>query len=99
MLTVATEVESALQVPPVAPSVIDDVAPWQKLVVPVMVPADGAVLMVMVLNVSDVPQVLETVYVMRAVPAALPYTSPVVSPTDAMDGLLLLQVPPDAVSR
>jgi len=44
----------------------------------------------------DVPQLLITVYVMFATPPLIPVTTP--PDTEAIAELLLLQVPPDAVS-
>ena len=49
-----------LQVPPEVPSVSVDDVPWQKVVVPVMLPAVGVAVMVTEAVVVAVPQPLVT---------------------------------------
>lgn len=94
--TVATAVLLLLHVPPAVPFVVKvDVAPVQSGVVPVIVPALTFGSTVMEMNVeTGLPQPLLTVYVISAVPAATPVTSPVEASTVAIAVLLLLHVPP-----
>lgn len=61
---------------------------------PLIVPALGVLITVIVLNVSAVPQPVVTVYVIFAVPAETPRTLPVEGFTDAIVGALLPQAPP-----
>ena len=82
------------QLPPVVASASVVVAPWQTVVAPVIVPADGVVFIVTVAVMFAVPQELVRVYVMPAVPLETPVTTPVAL-TVAMAALLLLQVPPE----
>jgi hypothetical protein len=61
---------------------------------PLTVPAFGSAVMVMLADELELPQVLLTVYVMVAEPAAIPVTVPVTGSTVAAALLLLLQLPP-----
>lgn len=92
-LTVATEVLLLLQVPPEVASTRVVVVPAQRVVVPVIKPAVGAVVTVTAMNVLAEPQELETIYEMFAEPTVTPVTFPEPS-TVATPELLLLQVPP-----
>lgn len=65
----------------------------QVLAVPVI--AAGRSLTVIVFVAKHPVAVI--LYVIMAVPAVIPVTTPVVEPTDALDGLLLCQVPPLSV--
>jgi hypothetical protein len=59
-LIVATAALLVLQVPPATASAKVVVLPWQMVVVPVMVPADGAVFTVTPIVATPVPQLLVT---------------------------------------
>ena len=61
---------------------------------PVIVPADGDGLTVIPDELLAVPQTVVTLYVMVALPAATPITTPVDEFTVATAVLLLLQLPP-----
>jgi hypothetical protein len=66
--------------------------------VPVIAATTGAVLTVIILVARTVAQLLVTAYVIVDVPAVTPLTMPVSEPTVATAVLLLLHVPPLAVS-
>lgn len=86
-VTVATPVFELVHVPPANASLNCVVRPGQMVVVPLMVPGSAFTVTVFV----AVPQALA--YVITAVPAVPPVTTPVAVITDAMDELLLLHVP------
>jgi hypothetical protein len=71
--------------------------PWPVQATPEPAIGNGFALTVMVLVADTPPQGLDREYVITAVPAATPLTTPVPAPTVATDGLLLIQVPPPAV--
>ena len=94
--TVATAVLLLLHVPPIVPFVVKvAVVPVQSVALPVMVPAltFGSTVIEMKLD-TGLPQPLLTVYVISAVPAVTPVTSPVEAFTVATAVLLLLHAPP-----
>jgi hypothetical protein len=76
-------------VPPVDDVATEIVDPVHTLVLPVI--DAGIVLMV---ATAVLKQPVGNVYVMTAVPAVPPVTTPDDAPTDAIDELLLDQVPP-----
>lgn len=82
-----------LQVPPETPLVSAVVAPAQTVVVPLIVPADGVVDTLTVVVALAEPHALVTVYDIVTEPTATPVTTPVLLIV-AIEGLLLLQVPP-----
>jgi hypothetical protein len=65
------------------------IEPTQTVVVPVIVAGNGSTV-----TVAVALQPVESVYVIVAAPADTPVTTPVVKPTLAVLGLLLLHVPP-----
>src|SRR5450432_4637294 len=67
--------------------------PAQTVRAPLIVPATGRGLTIISADAIEVPHVLVTVYLMVAVPDALPVTTPVLEFTVATTVLLLLQVP------
>jgi hypothetical protein len=73
------------------------VAPAQTAVLPLIVPADGAPLTVTEAVATDMPQLLETLYEIVAVPIPVPVTIPVVF-TLAIVASLVLHVPPVPVT-
>jgi hypothetical protein len=85
-----------LQVPPLTPPVRVNVTvePLQTEEGPPSVPVLFARLTAITWAALAVPQPLETVYVMVALPAATPVMTPVVELTVAAAVLLLLQAPP-----
>lgn len=87
--TVATDISLLLHVPPPVPSLRVVVAPSHTLMIPVIATGIGNTLIVAVVR-----QPVGSIYVMTAVPAALPVTIPVIEPTDATVALLLVHVPP-----
>ena len=89
--SVATAVLLLLHVPPgvVSPKVVD--VPWHTLKMPVI--AEGRPLIVTV-TICVQPDPNE--YVITDVPATAPHTVP--KPVTVIDGLLLVQVPPDVAS-
>lgn len=92
--TVATEVLLLLHVPPATASARVDVPPdEQSVVVPVIVPAEGAPLMVTDIVALLMPQLLLTRYEIVTVPADTPLTTPK-ELTVAIELLLLLHAPP-----
>lgn len=89
-LTVAIEVELVSHVPPEGVPVSVVVPPIQMLLLPVIV--------ALVETVNDfVTKLAPTVYVIVQVPADTPVTKPV-ELTVAIEGLLLLHVPPGVLS-
>ena len=98
-LTVAMLVSLLVQDPPVMLEVNVVVPPTQISCVPLRVPADGGAVTVMVLVAVAFaqPPVPFLVYVMIAVPAATPLTTPVEAFTVAIPVALLDQLPPDTV--
>ena len=88
-LTLAMLASPLLQAPPVAASLRLVVAPTQTVFVPVIGAGAGPTVTVIVAE-----QPADVIYVMVNVHAATPVTIPVVKPTVATDGLLLLHVPP-----
>ena len=86
--TVPTAVLLLDQVPPVFTLDRDVVAPTHTDAVPVFAASGFTV-------TTDVVAQVPIAYVMVAVPAVPPVTIPDELPTDAMDGALLAQVPPD----
>ena len=91
--TLAIEELPLLQAPPATVSLRVTVLVAHTLVGPVMVPAKGVALTVMVLVAATVPQVLLLVYEIIAEPAARPVTTPEVL-TEAIDVAVLVHVPP-----
>lgn len=83
-----------LQLPPLTASVNVIVDPVQTLAGPLIVPAVGAAVIVTAVVADAVPQLLVTVYVIVAVPADTPLTTPVALLMLAIVGELLLHVPP-----
>ena len=81
--------------PPIVVLVSVDVDPIQIPVVPEIAAAGAFTVTTVVALV--VPQAFATLYVMVAVPWAIPVTTPVVLPTVATDGVLLVHVPPIVV--
>jgi hypothetical protein len=79
-----------LHEPPVLVVLSVVVLPTHTFVLPVIAVGVGFI----VTSRTEVHPVLVTLYVIPAVPAALPVTSPVVRFTLALTGSLLLQVPP-----
>lgn len=61
---------------------------------PLIVPVLAARLTAIIFVELNVPQPLETVYVIVAFPVDMPVTTPVVASTVATDGVTLVQVPP-----
>jgi hypothetical protein len=104
-LIVATAVFDEVQEPPLTVDVKVDVPLIHIPFVPLNVPDDGGAVTVTVrLAVTSVqPPEAVLVYVMVAVPAATPLTTPVDALTVAIAGLLLdhenAPVPPDAVTE
>ena len=98
-LTVATAGVTLLQVPPVVPEALARaiVAEGQTTARPVMVPATGNGLTVIIADATAVPQLLVTVYLMVSVPPATPVTPPKEEMLATLS-VELLQVPPAAVS-
>jgi hypothetical protein len=97
--TVATPVELLLHEPPVVASARVEVPPIDVDKVPVIdAGAAGTVVTVITVLVDDVPQRLDAVYTIVSVPAPTPVTTPVPIFTVAIDGKLVVQLPPDAVS-
>lgn len=90
--TVATDVALLLQVPPGVASLSVVVCPEHTSSVPVM--ADGNALTVTTRMAKHPAPV---VYVIVAVPGAMPLTIPVDKPTEATEGVVLVQVPPETV--
>jgi hypothetical protein len=80
-----------LQEPPVVVWLSVIVSLTQTIGVPVIVPADGAVLTVTVAKALQPPL---TSHVIIAVPAAIPFKTPVLLPMVATERLPLLQLPP-----
>jgi hypothetical protein len=78
--------------PPVTVAVSEMDEPAHTVVVPLIVPAEGATPMVTTWLAIDVPQLLVTVYTTVSVPVDTPLTSPV-GDTDAVP-FVVLQVPP-----
>jgi len=91
-LMVATVGVPERQVPPLTVLKNVVVSPGQSNALPVSVPAVAAP-MVTVCTAAAVPQTVATVYEISLVPPDRPSTLPNVS-TEAIVGLLLLQVPP-----
>jgi hypothetical protein len=90
----AIVVFALLQVPEaVLLSVVE--APSHIEAVPLM--AGGSAFTVITLDADAVPQLLDMVYVIDAVPTEDPDTTPVVKPTGATDALPLIHVPPTTV--
>jgi hypothetical protein len=92
--TVATAAMPLLQVPPVVVPPNVTVLPSHTDETPVMVPATGIVLTVTIVATR---QPVGNVYVMSAVPEAMPVTIPVPEPIVAMVVVPLDQVPPVGV--
>ncbi len=95
--TVATLVVLLDQVPPVVELVSVVVAPWHTMAVP-DIPAGDALTVTFFVTDPMQPAPVVTVYVIVAVPAPVPVTTPDV-PTVATGVLLLLHVPPDVASE
>jgi hypothetical protein len=95
-LTVATDAEEELHTPPPAVLARAVVDPAQTVAVPVMVPAEGAALTVIVCVAVAVPPLPETVYEIVAEPGAIPVTTPV-ELTEAIPVADELQTPPVTV--
>jgi hypothetical protein len=97
-VTVATPAFALDQVPTLVVEVSVEVKPTQTAVVPEIVPATGAAVTVTVLVAVALGQPLApaTVYVMVAVPGAIPVTTPEEF-TEAMEAAVLVQVPPVTV--
>jgi hypothetical protein len=96
---VQTAVLLLLQLPPAVPLAVRVILePAQTLERPVIAPAVAPVDTVTRCVVDTVAQLEVTVYVIVALPAATPFTTPVALLTVATDVLLLLQVPPLTVS-
>ena len=95
---VAAEGFVLLQTPPTAmsDSVVD--APLQSVDAPLILPATGLALTVIIAVAATVPQLKVTVKEMVVVPAATPVTIPSV-PMVAAAVLVLLQTPPPATSE
>ena len=95
VLMVATVGLLLLHVPPLVVEVSVEVKPTQTVVVPEIVPATVAAVTVTVLVAVALGQPLipATVYVMVAVPGAIPVTTPEEF-TEAMEAAVLVQVPP-----
>ena len=87
---VATPVLLLLQVPPAVASVSVVEKPIQPLVVPFIPPGTGFTVTLLV----AVQLPMGSVYVIVAVPVAIPLASPVTGSMLAMPGALLLQAPP-----
>ena len=96
-LTVAIVLSLLVQLPPVAASRRVPVKPVHIVVVPLMLPADGAGLTVITTPVLAVPQLLVTEYEILAVPADTPVTAPVAAVV-ATEVLLLDHTPPPVPS-
>ena len=95
--TVATDGLLLLHVPPVALLLTVAVAPAQSVALPpLIVPANGVVFTVIKAVSVAVPHVPVTEYVIIATPVAAAVTTPAALIV-AIDGLLLLQLPPDKV--
>lgn len=93
--TVAAAGLLLLQVPPPTPLLVNVVdKPVHTVNEPVIEPAFARALTVTTLVAVDVPQLLDTEYVMVVFPGATPVTTPVVPSTVAMPGRLLVQEPP-----
>lgn len=84
---VATAVLLLVHVPPVTASLKMIVKPWQTLAAPVIAEGVGRTVTVVIV-------MHPFVYVITAVPGAMPETMPVVAPIVAVPVLLLLHVPP-----
>jgi hypothetical protein len=78
-----------LHVPPDVVLNNDVVAPWQTLIVPKMTDGTGVTVTMAVRE-----QPVERAYVITDVPGITPVTTPDVRSTVAIDGLLLVHVPP-----
>jgi len=89
----ATPLLLLLQDPPEVVLLKAVAAPTQTAAEPVIVPAAGNGFTVTVVVANAVPQLLVAVYVIVAVPAPTPVTTPVL-PMEAIDVLLLLHEPP-----
>ena len=90
----AKDAELLLQVPPGVPSLNDVVNPAQTVSVPSIGLGNG-----LTVTIADMLQPVPIVYVICAVPATPPVTTPVLKTTLAVpDPGLLLQVPPPGVS-
>ena len=71
------------------------VAPTHTVAAPLTVPAFGKVITDILADAVAVPQGVIEVYIMFALPVAIPVTTPVVGFTEATPVLLLLQLPPE----
>ena len=87
--TVASDVLLLLHVPPVVASLKVVVEPIHTLATPVIDAGFG-----LTVTPNTAVQPAGSVYVMVAVPADTPVTIPVPAPTEAIEVLLLLHVPP-----
>jgi hypothetical protein len=87
---VATAVLLLVHVPPVMASLRTIVKPWQTFAAPIIAEGVGRTVTVVVV-------MHPFVYIITAVPGAMPETMPVVAPIVAVPVLPLLQVPPVVV--
>ncbi len=92
-LTDATEGLLLAHVPPGVASVSVIEEPRQIAPAPVMDDGVGVIV-----TMTVVRQPVPSVYVITAVPAVIPVTTPVPAPTEATDVLLLLHAPPPVAS-
>ena len=91
--TVANAVLLLLHVPPGVATVNVVVCPTHTLLAP-LTDVGGAT----IVTVRAAMQLVESVYVIVAVPVVMPFTTPDEEPMVATDGLPLLQVPPEVAS-
>ena len=92
---VAIPVETELQVPPVVEPLNEVVAPSQTVPVPVILPAIGKGLTVIIFVAVSTPHALVNIYLMVSIPVVTPVIIP---PEIVTIGLLALHIPSEIAS-